>query len=71
MAAAAVVIVLVVMVFPITLLLAALVFDAAVIAWVVSDRWYHEYWPGLRAWNHRVLTVAWSHRPHWHLPHRA
>ena len=59
---AAIVLVLAGLVLPITLVLAALVWDALVLAWFLWVLWYGDVWPGLRKWSL-------SHGPRLHMPH--
>jgi len=64
MAGAALVLVLAGLLVPITLLFAALAFDAIIVAWMLVATWHDDVWPRVKVWNGQWYETLVRHRPH-------
>lgn len=52
------------LVFPIGLLLTAVVFDAIVVLWAAFQAWHDHLWPAMaRAWHRTVHLPRWRLQP--------
>ncbi len=64
MVGALVVVLLAGLVLPIAMLLAAVLFDLAVLAWFVGHRVHDAWWPNARHSFHRMAVPGWRHTTH-------